>query len=445
MDNASNMTTAEEKPSAVTTVGNYFVANYPPFSCWSGEQVSAVESVLAAEGDPAVPLGIYIHLPFCRQRCDFCYYKVYTDKNARDIARYLDCLEVEMQRYAAQPYLAGRRPSFVYFGGGTPSYLSSDQLERLFSAVRGAFPCDALEEITFECEPGTLTEKKVKVLRELGVTRVSLGVEHFDADILEGNNRAHRAVEIDRAWGMLRAAGFPQINIDLISGMVGDSDERWERTIERTLELRPDAVTIYQMEIPYNTTIYQRMKDDGANAAPVADWDTKRRWSEQAFQALKEAGYLRGSAYTAMVNASARFLYRDALWHGSDLVPIGVSSFGHLGGVHVQNEHRFEPYVERVEKGEMPIHRAYQLSADERLIREWVLQLKLGRVSAAAFQSKFGVDPRKRFAEALAAHAAAGWLRIEGDLITLTPAGLARVETLLPPFFLPEHRDLRYA
>jgi oxygen-independent coproporphyrinogen-3 oxidase len=430
---------------APTTAGNYFVANYPPFSCWTGEQVSAVRERLAHAAETPPPLGIYVHLPFCRQRCDFCYYKVYTDKNAREIARYLDCVAAELTRYAEQPYLAGRKPSFVYYGGGTPSYLSSDQIEKLFAAVRAAFPCDAVEEITFECEPGTLTEKKVQVLRSLGVTRVSLGVEHFDPEILELNNRAHRAVEIDRAWGMLRAAGFPQINLDLISGMVGETDERWRRTIERTLELHPDQITIYQMEIPYNTTIYQRMKAGEAQVAPVADWETKRRWSEEAFSALGRAGYLRGSAYTAMASAEARFLYRDALWHGSDLVPIGVSSFGHLGGVHLQNEHRFEPYIERVEKGELPIHRAYQLSADERLIRELVLQMKLGRVRATAFQEKFGVDPRVRFADALRAHEAAGWLHVRGEWIELTPQGLARVETLLPPFFLPQHRDVRYA
>jgi oxygen-independent coproporphyrinogen-3 oxidase len=439
------MTTAPEQTSSATTVGNYFVANYPPFSCWSSEQVSAVEERLAREPEQPVPLGIYVHLPFCRQRCDFCYYKVYTDKNAREIARYLDCVGAELARYAAQPYLAGRRPSFVYFGGGTPSYLSSDQIERLFGAVRAAFPCEAVDEITFECEPGTLTEKKVQVLRALGVTRVSLGVEHFDPEVLALNNRAHRAVEIDRAWAMLRAAGFPQINLDLIAGMVGETDERWRRTVERTLELHPEQVTIYQMEIPYNTTIYQRMKEGHAGIAPVADWDTKRRWAEEAFTALGHAGYLRGSAYTAMASPDARFLYRDALWHGSDLVPIGVSSFGHLGGVHLQNEHRFEPYIERVERDELPIHRAYRLSPDERLIRELVLQLKLGRVRATAFLEKLGVDPRVRFAEALRAHEEAGWLHVRGEWIELTPAGLARVETLLPAFFLPEHRDVRYA
>jgi oxygen-independent coproporphyrinogen-3 oxidase len=119
--------TAERDPKD-TSVGNYFIANYPPFSFWTKEQVPAVHALLARAPPADVPLGLYLHIPFCRKRCDFCYFKVYTDKNSKDIKRYVDALLAELARYAATPYLAGRSPRFVYFGGGTPSYLSADQL-----------------------------------------------------------------------------------------------------------------------------------------------------------------------------------------------------------------------------------------------------------------------------------------------------------------------------
>ena len=392
-----------------TTAGNYFVSNYPPFSLWDAAGADAAVRRLARDdGDGA--LGLYVHLPFCRKRCDFCYFKVYTDKNAKEIRRYIDAVIAEARIAARSPYLAGRRPSFVYFGGGTPSYLSGSQLEELFGGLRDAFSFRDALEVTFECEPGTLQGSKIETLSGLGVTRLSLGVENFSPELLEINNRAHRAKEIHVAYEASRAAGFPQINIDLIAGMVGETDDNWTDTVGQTIALRPESVTIYQMEVPYNTTVYRRMKDEGKEIAPVADWETKRRWTGEAFDAFSAAGYLVGSAYTVKVDESVQFRYRDALWTGADLVGLGVSSFSHLGGVHAQNEHQIDPYVERVERGELPILRGYALDDDERLIREFILQMKLGRLETSYFKDRFGVDVIQRFGATLAAHRDQGHL-----------------------------------
>ena len=427
-----------------TTVGNYFISNYPPYSFWNEGALGALEQRLQAPPEDGRPLGVYVHVPFCRKRCDFCYFKVYTDKNSKEVRRYLAGVARELDNYAGVPYLAGRAPRFVYFGGGTPSYLSTGQLEELFGALRERLDWSQVEEVTFECEPGTLSLPKLQTLRDLGVTRLSLGVENFDPAILERNNRAHRAEEIHRTFGFAREVGFPQVNIDLIAGMIGETDENWAACVERTLELGPDSVTIYQMEVPYNTTIYRRMKDDATDEAPVADWATKRRWVSEAFAALGAAGFEQSSAYTAYRGDGTSFLYRDSLWHGADMLGLGVSSFSHLGGVHFQNEPSFGGYLDRVERGERPTSRAYVLGDDERLVREFVLQLKTGAVDAGAFREKFAVDPLERFADALAGHQRAGMLTVDGDRIRTTPEGLLVVDTLLPAFFRPEHISDRY-
>src|SRR5262249_34979564 len=161
--------------------------------------------------------------------------------------------------YGKLPSFAGRPLNFVYFGGGTPSFLSTQQLKRLVARLDAVAPWNKAEEITFECEPGTLTENKLEMIRRLGVTRLSLGVENFDDHILEANGRAHRSPEIDVAYRWARALAFPQINIDLIAGMVGETEENWRRCIDKTLELDPDSVTIYQMELPFNTTISKNL------------------------------------------------------------------------------------------------------------------------------------------------------------------------------------------
>jgi oxygen-independent coproporphyrinogen-3 oxidase len=227
--------------------------------------------------------------------------------------------------------------------------------------------------------------------------------------------------------------------------MVGETEENWQRCIAETIALAPESVTIYQMEVPFNTTLFQRMQAQGKDAAPVADWDTKRRWTAEAFDALERAGYRIGSAYTATRGDGTRFLYRDELWRGADLLGLGVSSFSHVGGVHFQNEHEFEGYLARLTAGELPIGRALPLDGEERMIREFILQLKLGRVETGYFARKFGVDLLTRFRAPLEEHRAAGWLTWSGERIEATRPGLLRIDTLLPSFFRGEHRNARYA
>jgi len=164
----------EGRPSAVrgqTEVGSYFVANYPPFSVWTKEAVGEnARRVLASSPQPGVPLGLYLHIPFCRKRCHFCYFRVYTDKNARDVAHYVDTLVREWELYQAQPATAGRPLDFVYFGGGTPSFLAIPQLEGLVGRLGALTPWASTEEVAFECEPGTLTGGKLEAIRGMGVT-----------------------------------------------------------------------------------------------------------------------------------------------------------------------------------------------------------------------------------------------------------------------------------
>ena len=176
-----------------TKAGNYFVSNYPPFSFWNEKDIPCVSSLLNSPTPGNTPLGIYYHVPFCRKRCHFCYFKVYTDKNSNDVRNYLGATLKELETYKNSSYIKGRKPKFVYFGGGTPSYLSAQQLTDLTDKMKLILPWDEAEEVTFECEPGTLSEKKLEVIKNFGVTRLSLGVENFSDHILEINGRAHRS------------------------------------------------------------------------------------------------------------------------------------------------------------------------------------------------------------------------------------------------------------
>ena len=144
-----------------TGLGNYFVANYPPFSAWKPVHVTTAKAALNRPPQPGTPLGLYLHIPFCRKRCKFCYFRVYTDKNSSDVETYSNALVKEVELYSRLNCVGGRLPEFVYFGGGTPSYLSATQLGSLMTRLQKLFPWDRAREVTFECEPGTLQQHKL--------------------------------------------------------------------------------------------------------------------------------------------------------------------------------------------------------------------------------------------------------------------------------------------
>jgi oxygen-independent coproporphyrinogen-3 oxidase len=427
-----------------TDVGSVFVSNYPPYSFWGAEQVSRVREALDDPARPGTPLGLYLHVPFCRKRCKFCYFKVYTEKNSRDVNRYLTAVSREAELLAGRPAVGSRPLKFVYVGGGTPSFISAKHLRELVSRLKDAVAWDGAEEITFECEPGTLTQPKLETIREVGVTRLSLGVENFNDRILEENGRAHLSAEIYRVAPWIRALDFDQLNIDLIAGMVGETFETWQDSVRKTVEMDPDSVTIYQMELPFNT-VYSRRMLDGEDAVPVADWATKRAWHDYAFSQLEAAGYELSSAYTVVKRDSpVRFVYRDSVWHGCDLLGLGVASFSHLSGVHFQNEDAWEPYLSRLESGELPVARAFATSAGERLTRELILQLKLGRLEPGYFRKKFEVDVLSEFAPAFERLQQQKMLTVHDGAVHLTRQGLLRVDTLLPEFYDAKYRGARY-
>jgi oxygen-independent coproporphyrinogen-3 oxidase len=428
-----------------TEVGNYFVSNYPPFSQWKPEFVSSVLDALNQPPRVDDPLGLYIHIPFCRKRCHFCYFKVYTDKNASEIEVYLDALIKENEIYSRMPAFQGRQLRFAYFGGGTPSYISDKQLHYLVDGLNRHVSWKDAEEVTFECEPGTLQKAKLETLKSIGVTRLSLGIEHFDDEILAANGRAHLSPEIYRAYQWAREVDFPQVNIDLIAGMMGETEEKWREAVRRAIELQPDSVTIYQMELPYNTTISKDILKNGIES-PIASWSTKRHWLDYAFNQFLAHDYdIAGTDIVATKKKTCRFIYRDALWHGGDMIGIGVSSFSHFGGVNFQNAHNFEEYVRILNEDSLPLLRAVSLTPKQKLIREMVLQLKTGALDTGYFGKKFGVDVWNEFRPVYEGLKENGLLQRQNGTIALTRQGLLQVDHFLVDFFEPELRTVRYA
>jgi oxygen-independent coproporphyrinogen-3 oxidase len=426
-------------------VGNYFVSTYPPFSCWTEGAVDAYRRRLAqppASGD--VPLGLYVHIPFCVERCQYCYYLSHDDRSG-EIDGYLEALADEWARYANAPVVAGRPLGFVYFGGGTPSILSVARLRSLARALQQSGSWADAREVTFECAPKSVTADKARALRDLGVTRLSLGVQQLDDAVLAANGRVHLTADVERAYESLRLGGFDVVNLDLMVGLVDETDESFFNSLERVIGLRPESVTIYQLEIPLNTPLYRSLRAE-VPAPPPASWDVKHARLAAAMARLEAAGYTIRSAYSAVLDPVRHpFVYQDAQYHGADLVGIGASAFSHLGGVNQQNLASLAAYLDAGARDQPPFWRAYELSARERLVREFILQLKLGGVDRRYFREKFKTDVLESFDEPLDEARRRGWLTIGDEAVAVTREGLVRVDRWLPAFYLPEHQNVRYS
>ena len=422
--------------------GNYFVAAYPPFSAWSEEHVPGY---LQAVDQPNVScLGLYVHLPFCRWKCDYCYYLSYIAQPAGVVDRYLEAIIRELELYACHPGIRDRPVSFIYFGGGTPSTLSSDQLRRLTVGLQRALPWQGIEEVTFECAPRSVRDEFLTTLREVGVTRLSMGVQSFDDALLKLNGRVHLGSDVERAFARLRAVGFDYINLDLMCGMIGETEDQWRESVRRIIALSPESVTIYQTEIPYNTRLYRDLREGSLPEAPVS-WEEKRARLGYGFQELEAAGYTVVSGYTAVKEPTQhRFRYQEHLWSGDDMLGLGVAAFGYLGGFHMQNQVSLETYEGAVEGDQIPVQRALRLTPHDQVVREFVLQLKLGHVAAAPFRERFGVDLQTQFSGPLQSLASEGMLTFDQRGVRLTRTGLLRVDRLLSHFYDSPYRDQRY-
>ena len=262
----------------------------------------------------------------------------------------------EFELYARQPLIGGRKPKFVYFGGGTPSYLSVDQLQQLTDGMKALLPWDEAEEVTFECEPGHAHGTQAQSHPRDG--------RHAPQPRRREFRRSHPGDQRPRPQHRRKSSAPTATRATSASRRsTSISSPAWSRRPRRTgatasarpSSCSPDSVTIYQMEIPYNTTIYKEMKAEGKLVAPVADWEHEARLGRLRVRRIGKSWlHRRQRLHRGEGQSENAFVYRDKLWAGADLLALGVACFGHIGGTHYQNHHDFEPYVDAVNAGELP-------------------------------------------------------------------------------------------
>ncbi len=266
------------------------------------------------------PLGFYVHVPFCASTCDFCaFYQ--TQPTAGSIERYLDCVATEAS------LVAWTRPvTTVFWGGGTPGLLGARDLEKLGAIVRARCGGTPLEW-TVELAPGSVTEERLTVLRAIGVTRVSMGVQSFQPALLDALGRQHSVEQIDRAYDRVRAAGFPSVNLDLMFALPGQTAEEWAADVREAVSRAPDHLSTYCLTFEENTKLWVKLSQGRVKLDP----DHEVRLYEQTWAQLGAAGYAQYEV-SNFARPGQACLHNLNTWHMNEWVGLGPSAASQHGG-----------------------------------------------------------------------------------------------------------------
>jgi len=300
-----------------------------------------VHSFVKSEMNPI--RHIYVHIPFCARICPYCaFYKDLLDRS--QTWRFCEALLRDLDQECATFALSSET---IYFGGGTPTALTTSQLEFLLGGFHRGLDLSSLAECTVEANPGSVSARKAALLRKLGITRVSLGVQSWDDELLKVLGLEHNSHQAEESFHILRTAGFANISVDLMFGLPGQTIEQWKFTLEKTIALQPDHISAYCLTYEEDTEFFMRH----VRGELRQDTDADAAFFEMAMSVLEDAGYQQYeiSNYAHFGFAS---VHNRAYWRGNDYLGIGPSAFSTIGTQRWQNVCDYRGYADRVFSGQ---------------------------------------------------------------------------------------------
>lgn len=384
-------------------------------------------------------LCLYVHVPFCETRCSFCEYTVVDKREASRTGTYVDALLVELNRYADELALAGRRVHGLDVGGGTPSFLSLHELERIVAGVHARCRFAPGADISIETTPKLAAADPDKLVgyKQLGIDRISMGVQVLQPDLLKMLARSDNGAEQHvRAVEAIRKAGFARFNVDLMYGFAGQSLSSWQATLEHAIALLPESITIYRMR--YKLT---RISDQASAVA----LDQVRPMAKLAKQVLAGAGYHANPGKTTYSKipgdvGTSSYLARR-VQEGMPYLGVGLGSQTFSPTTIAYNEgaasKRLEPYLEAVAAGRLPIQDLYDLPRRHVIGKMTAVSFYFGEIRRAPFAAKFGEPIEQLFAPEVELVTARGLMTLGPDALSLTDEGAAFVNGIIPLFAAP--------
>lgn len=360
---------------------------------------------------------LYFHIPFCPKLCPYCSFYVEVGSQHKTTA-FLDALLREVEQATERFEL---QPRTIYFGGGTPSALTVEQLDYLLGGLRTRLDLSVLEEWDLEANPATIRVEKARLLRELGVTRLSLGVQSWDDGLLTTLGRTHSAAQAEATFGVLREAGFGNLNIDLMFGVPGQSLAQWQATLAKTIALSPDHVSCYCLTYEEDTEYFRKLT--GGQYRQDVDFDADL--FETTMDTLTAAGYAHYEI-SNYARPGAESRHNLAYWRGADYLGFGPSAFSTVGLQRWQNVPDTAGYTQRVFAGESAVSFEEHLSPETRA----------GEMAAFGLRTSEGVSLQSltRWRPALEEFRSLGFVEERADRAILTRRGKLMADAVAEAF-----------
>ena len=409
-------------------------------------------------GAPALPLSVYVHVPFCETRCFFCGCNVVVSRSKDRARDYLPWVEREMAAVAELAGASDRRTVQVHWGGGTPTFLPPEETTALMAAIRRYFPLAPGAEIGVEVDPRRLTEAHLDALAAAGVNRLSMGVQDLDPAVQRAVNRVQ---PVEETWSVLEGArerGMTSVNIDLIYGLPHQTPASFAATVAEVVRMAPDRIAVFNFAYLPEMFPHQRAIDAAALPGP----EDKLTILEETIAALTGAGYaFIGMDHFAkpedpLAQALAdRTLTRNFQGYSTcgetDLLAVGVSSISHVAGGFAQNVKEIPDYTAALAAGRLPVFRGLVSTPEDRLRRDVILGL-MGHfhLDKDEVEAAHGIDFDRHFAaelEALEPLAADGLVEVAGRTLRVTPLGRLLVRNVAMVFdeYLARRSEARYS
>ncbi len=379
-------------------------------------------------------LAVYIHIPFCTKHCAYCDFNTYVEHwQSRIVEETVEaiCNDI-VQTAQALPESQRNRPLVsVFFGGGTPTFLSGSQLTRILTTLRNTFTFLPDTEISSEANPTSSDSEKFEQMREAGFNRLSIGVQAFDDRLLVALDRFHTAGEAESAMRLARSAGFTNINLDLMFGLPKQNMPLWEASLNRALELETEHLSLYALTLEAGTR-FERLYAGGKLELP--DEDAELAMYERSIEVLTQAGY---EHYEVSNFALRGHQCRHNLvyWHNEEYLGFGAGAVSYLDGRRWKRERLPQHYIQKVRDGEDLTVESETLDFATTLGETLMLGLRLrAGISTQILQERFGIDPLTHFASEIQRLQTRGWLTSESGILRLTHQGLLLANEALCEF-----------
>ncbi|MCU0286438.1 MAG: radical SAM family heme chaperone HemW [Acidobacteria bacterium] len=360
---------------------------------------------------------LYIHIPFCDQICSFCPYpKVFNEHSIRE--NYLVALATELELYGSHFNYAHNPVEAVYIGGGTPSSLTVTEIGFIFERIRQFFNLEHVKEITFEANPASLSLEKLKLLNDLGVNRLSIGVQTFNSQYARDIGLLQSPLDSRQAVENTYKVGISKLSIDLMYNLPGQTPAGWEADVELTRELGIGHVTLYPLKIIPMLGLAKRIQE---KVIPqCGDLSQEIDFFLRACQILESSGYNLETTYDLALPGQSHHYAREHFVEHLDLTATGLGAFGEINGYTYSNTNNIHNYIKLLKENEFPVQKGYQVQPGELPGKVMSMGLRFLEVSTAEFRERFQKYPQDIFSAEIENLTSRGLLEVQGDKIALT-------------------------